>query len=490
MPRKLRSSMGAAPSPTAGGESHTSERSPAASRRWTRSRARDIGLDATDHPRADPEAPAGAALKKRKRVQAAASASAGPVPKKTRLGEGQPPATASTTLASRPLPPRYPPYPTAPVVGGQRILTKKHRKAVFEWMDECRRIAKLSRNQAEIEDIPTLRDEPSDPLTADTVVSSADKAVVLRVARSVVSVSSTKPDGKKVFLCSGFVIDWDGANKCSRILTSSFLVCNIKGELHDPALKLSVCLPNNTITEAQLIFFNVHYGVALLEVVGDFQLQIPSFGSSANYGQDVSVLARDGNMSLMVRHGTISWLDYPMLCYNHFMFLSCDIPKGAAGGPVIDHDGNISGIALDIKPGPVVTSISTIKTCIDMWHQSSRVARPMLGMQLKAVELLDVARREELCLKYNITGGFIVNLVKDDSTAERIGIRRGDVIVFENNCSTLPQLEDYLLSLGWGYLQGTSLTVDLKMEVHNLVDSYKECITFPVEFSESSEEVD
>ena len=43
------------------------------------------------------------------------------------------------------------------------------------------------------EDITTLRDNHRAPLTPDAVVSSQDKAMVLRVARSVVSVSSSKP---------------------------------------------------------------------------------------------------------------------------------------------------------------------------------------------------------------------------------------------------------------------------------------------------------
>ncbi|KAF2918067.1 hypothetical protein DAI22_08g029800 [Oryza sativa Japonica Group] len=436
MPPKLRkrSTGAAARSPATNGEeghtgSKSSETSPAASGRWTRARARDLGFDTTDHPRVsdsaggggrtDRKAPAGAAPKKRKGVSA--STSAGPVPRKT-------------TAAGRKR--RNPPCPSLPP--GQ--CTKLDQR-----------------------DIPTLRDEPRDPLTADAVVSSQDKAMVLRVARSVVSVSSITPDGGLIFQCTGIVFGWDGANKCAKILTSSSVVCDFKGELHDPTLKLSVHLPDNTITEGRLLSFNVHYDVALLEVMGDFQLQVPSFGSSTTYGQDVFALARDENMCLMVRHGKISWLECPMLLNNHYMFLSCDIPEGGSGGPVIDHDGNIIGIVFDNNPGPVVTSITTIRTCVEMWHQFSRVARPILGMQLKAVELLDVSKLEELCLDNNITSGFIVNLVKVDSIAERLGIRRGDVIVFQDSCcSTLPQLEDYLLSLGWGYLQGKSLTVDLK----------------------------
>lgn len=86
-------------------------------------------------------------------------------------------------------------------------------------------------------------------------------------------------------------------------------------------------MPNRTITEGRLLFFNVHYGIALLEVKGDFQLQAPSFGLGINYGQDIFALARDENMSLMARHGTISWLDYPGLLTNPYMFLSCGIPE-------------------------------------------------------------------------------------------------------------------------------------------------------------------
>lgn len=98
MPPKLRkrSTGAAARSPATNGEeghagSKSSETSPAASGRWTRARARDLGFDTTDHPRVsdsaggggrtDRKAPAGAAPKKRKGVSA--STSAGPVPRKT-----------------------------------------------------------------------------------------------------------------------------------------------------------------------------------------------------------------------------------------------------------------------------------------------------------------------------------------------------------------------------------------------------------------------
>uniref|UniRef100_A0A0E0AQR9 Uncharacterized protein n=1 Tax=Oryza glumipatula TaxID=40148 RepID=A0A0E0AQR9_9ORYZ len=187
----------ASPSPGEGGESHTSETNP----------------------------------EKRERIQdqlaAAASAAAptGPVPKKMKSSETT--TAGSTTLASRPLPLRYPPYPTLPP---RNRPTRKYLDSVLEWAKECRRIAKLSQK-----DITTLRD---DPITADAVVTSQDKAMVLRVARSIVSVSSTMPDGGGlVSRCTGVVIGWDGANKRAKILTAASVVSDFNGELHNPALK-------------------------------------------------------------------------------------------------------------------------------------------------------------------------------------------------------------------------------------------------------------
>ncbi|XP_052165250.1 putative protease Do-like 14 isoform X3 [Oryza glaberrima] len=443
--------MASPPSPGEGGQSHTSERNP----------------------------------EKIQDQLAASSSSSAAAAKKRKSSETT--TAGSTTLASRPLPPRYPPYPTLPP--GTRP-TRKYLDSVLDWAKERRRIAKLSK-KAQCKDIPTLRDLPMDPITADAVVTSQDKAMVLRVARSVVSVSSTMPDGGGLISrCTGVVIGWDGANKRAKILTAASVVCDFNGELHNPALKLSVSMPNNTTTEGRLLFYNVHYGIALLEVMGDYKLEVPSFGSGTNYGQVIFALGRGENMSLMVSHGTISWTDYPVLLRNHNMFLSCDIPEGGSGGPVVDHDGNMIGIAFEENPGPVVISIKTIMTCMEMWDQFSRVARPLLGMQLKSVELLDVSIQEELCRDYNITSGFIVSQVLIDSTAEKLGIRRGDVIDFQDiDCSTLSQLEDHLLSLGWGYLKGMHLTADLKVEVHNLFDSYRESITFPVQFTDASKQV-
>ncbi|KAF8660326.1 hypothetical protein HU200_057903 [Digitaria exilis] len=382
---------------------------------------------------------------------------------------------AAPTINIPPLPLRCPPFPKS-----------GKRKAVEEWNAECRRISKLATKDPRRK-FPTVI-EPKDPYTADTVASSRDKALVRNAARSVVNITSIKPDGNTIHsCCTGFIVSWNGTKKCARILTSSATVHGL-GD-HKP--KLHVRLPDNTVIDGQLLFFDEHYDIALLEISSesDLPLQLPSFGSNPNYGQEVFMLARGEESNLMARHGSILWFDgLDFLQYGGSMFLSCDLPRGGTGGPVIDHDGNVIGMAF-IAPKPNILAISTILTCIEMWSRFSHIARPVHGLHLRTVELLEVSLLEAISLHHNIHSGYIVDKVDADSTAERLGIRYGDVIVSFDGLQThtLPQLEDYLLSLGWKFLErsiDSSSLVDLTLEVYDLLGRITRNITLPVEFSD------
>ncbi|XP_051211002.1 uncharacterized protein [Lolium perenne] len=393
-------------------------------------------------------------------------------------------AAGGAIIGTAPLPLRCPPYPKS-----------GKRKDVAMWNRECRRISALAaaaRKKDPRTSLPTVV-KPKDPKTAGSVESPRDKALVRDAARSVVSVSSFAPDGSVIMECSGFVVGWNATSKCARILTST-LIMDIYDDPKPP--KLHVLLPNKTILDGQLLFFNKHYGIALLEVhssESDLPLHVPSFGSSPNYGQEVFVLARGPEESnLMARHGRIRWLEQPEdLDMNYLMLLSCEPPMYSTGGPVVDHDdGRVVGMYSLGGLSCTVFSITTILTCVQMWINFGRIARPAHGLRLRTMELLDVSLQERIFLDHGITRGYIVNHVPAESAAERLGIREGDVIVsFNELCDhTLPQLEDYLLSLGWGFLHrsvGSSpSSVDLKLEVYDLLERTTRSITLPVEFSD------
>ncbi|KAL6651574.1 hypothetical protein ACP70R_010499 [Stipagrostis hirtigluma subsp. patula] len=390
---------------------------------------------------------------------------------------------AAATIAARPLPLRFPPYP-------------KNGKGtdVRNWMKECRRLELVAEDPLAklVEDLPTLR-EPNDPDTAEAVGSSRDKAMVLAAARSIVSVSSVALDGKVICQCTGIVIGWNEANRRARILTCSETVCDM-GRLRDPKPKVHVHLPNKTVSEGQLLFFNVHYDIALLEITADFKFQLPSFGSSPNYGQEVFVLSRDKESFLTVRHGRISWFEKTgIFGRNYHMFLSCELPEGGDGGSVIDHDGNVVGMSFyGWESNTTILAISTMLMCIEMWMKFSRIARPIHGLHLRTMEMMDVSSLETILDDYNIDCGYIVDKVANDTTAERLGIRRGDVIVSfdELGIHTLPKFEDLLLSLGWEFLRrgfDSSAMIDFKLEVYDLLKHSSRTIILPVGFCDSSE---
>uniref|UniRef100_K3ZDD7 PDZ domain-containing protein n=1 Tax=Setaria italica TaxID=4555 RepID=K3ZDD7_SETIT len=307
------------------------------------------------------------------------------------------------------------------------------------------------------DNLPTVV-EPEDPETAESVASSRDKALVRDAARSTVSVSSIALDGKVIDQQTRIVIGWKETKKCARILTSSDIVDGL-----GPNIKLHIGLPNRTILEGQLLFFNKYYDIALLEISSesDLPLQLPSFGSNPNYGQEVFVLARGKDSNLMARHGRVLWFEDPKyLNRNYLMLLSCNTPN-IRSCPT--YSRKRCSMALEDH----ILAISTILTCIEMWMKFSRIARPEHGLSLRTVELLEVSLQAVISLDHNINNGYIVDKVSIGSTAEKLGIRYGDVIVSFDGLrdQALPQLEDYLLSLGWGFLQGStdsSSTVDLK----------------------------
>uniref|UniRef100_A0A0E0DMF4 PDZ domain-containing protein n=1 Tax=Oryza meridionalis TaxID=40149 RepID=A0A0E0DMF4_9ORYZ len=278
-------------------------------------------------------------------------------------------------------------------------------------------------------------------------------------------------DGKEIMQCSGIVVDWNKTSRLATIVTCSAAVC-FDGALVHPNPKLLVHLPNRSTAEGQLLFFNAHYRIALLEALVDSPLEPANFGSSPKFGQKVFTLARDKKSSFFARSGTVLLQDPPFfLKYKYWLSLSSAIELCGTGGPAIDERGN---------------------TCIDMWRRFSRIARPFLRMDLIAFQTLDISHQEEIELEHGITDGFIVDLVCDDSTAGRLGISRGDVIVSYNGLRdfTLHTFEEYLLNLGWGFLESTdpSWTINLELEIFDPVRRTIRGVTFPLGFSDICED--
>ncbi|KAF8658945.1 hypothetical protein HU200_058779 [Digitaria exilis] len=128
-----------------------------------------------------------------------------------------------------------------------------------------------------------------------------------------------------------------------------------------------------SLIEAELLFVSRHYRIALLEIPVDVhtvvpQLKIPSFGSCPNYGEEVFALARDKDLLLMARRGTILQLQHCHMFRSHCLFVDYKLPNCGGGGPVVNRSGDVVGMSFHYDSGiSAILSISTAISCVNMW---------------------------------------------------------------------------------------------------------------------------
>uniref|UniRef100_A0ACD5WFT8 Uncharacterized protein n=1 Tax=Avena sativa TaxID=4498 RepID=A0ACD5WFT8_AVESA len=404
------------------------------------------GLIASDHPASDEEGALGKPMAGNKKTD------------------------AEITLANRWLPLRYPSYPS----------TGKFED-FLKYNNDSKRIRELNKaGYDRTKNLPTWGVE-SDHDTNKASVEFQERDICLEAGESVVAVLSVGPGHDNTRFCSGVIIgcDEDGVGTV-RILTSSGILYDKDDELHSPEQKVSVKLPNGVKQEGHVLYVNIHYNIAILKVCVGSSRTALSFGSMPLYGQRVIALGRN-SFDLFLRGGFISTLERTVLGRTHYMFPKSAQKKGfpliCTGGPVIDENGAMVGIIVCHAPEAAMMSVSIVQICLDMWKNYSCIARPEINMNLRTVQMLPLEKKDKMWCMYNKRSGFVIDGVKYDSTPEKLGIRKGDVIdIVDEKCgSTLPELETYLLLHGLRLLrkmEGLTLMkeLELKIRVHDLVE--------------------
>ncbi|KAM0914034.1 hypothetical protein ACQ4PT_011745 [Festuca glaucescens] len=415
--------------------------------RLTRSRARLLAGEKTEPTEAAQSV--GDSRSKRRKVE---GVSVG----KNRAAEGgkRMLTAEEVVLAARPLPPEEPPYPKSgehsDVVAWINAKDALYSNDNLGDEGSLYNILVLGRGRARV---------TKSVASAASMESMDGRDMIANVARSVVNVSATEPDGK-VLYTTGIIIEYDEIRKRAKILSSSSFMCTKEGMLRHPDQRVLVHLSKHTVVEARVIFFNGHYGISLLDISALFTLVPASLGSGPCYGQNVSVLDREVDHALVVSRGSILCLEYPFFERNHYMFTSYFSHLVCTGGPVIN-------------------------------NSASRIAHPIHHLKLTTVRMLDMVYRDELWSRHSIRSGFIVAEVCPNSTAEKIGIRRGDVIelIDLDHLSTVVELEEFLLNLAWDFLEeklDSSSMIDIKIRVHNIRAKTSVCTILPMGFSDAA----
>ena len=105
------------------------------------------------------------------------------------------------------------------------------------------------------------------------------------------------------------------------------------------------------------------------------------------------------------------------------------LPRGSAGGPLLDADGRLLGVNLLRLDGGLIIAVSVaggLRDTVDRLSRGEEPARPRLGV---AVAPSRVAGRMRRAVGLPERDGVLVRAVEDGSPAARSGIARGDLIV-------------------------------------------------------------
>lgn len=98
---------------------------------------------------------------------------------------------------------------------------------------------------------------------------------------------------------------------------------------------------------------------------------------------------------------------------------------GNSGGPLLNLQGEVVGINVAISGGAenigFSIPVNTIKSAIDQFTQTGKIARPFLGVQYRVLTA-DIAEVR------NLPAGIYIDDVINNSPADDAGLKRGDII--------------------------------------------------------------
>ncbi|HAJ57695.1 MAG: hypothetical protein A2W77_04535 [Nitrospinae bacterium RIFCSPLOWO2_12_39_16] len=241
-------------------------------------------------------------------------------------------------------------------------------------------------------------------------------------------------------LGSGFIIDKDGY-----ILTNNHVI--------ERADKIKVTLGNGKEYDAKVIGIDQKTDIALIKIESKEELPIVRIGDSdmLEVGEWVVAIGNPFGVGQSVTAGIVSAKGRVIGAgpYDDFIQTDASINPGNSGGPLINTKGEVIGIntaiftaggtAGNIGIGFAIP-INVVKPVLKELKEKGVVTRGWLGVMIQKVT-------PEIAKSFNLaeSEGALVGDVVKGSPADKVGIKRGDVIVeFDGkkikNVEDLPKL--------------------------------------------------
>ena len=220
---------------------------------------------------------------------------------------------------------------------------------------------------------------------------------------------------------SGFIINQEGY-----ILTNYHVV---KG-----AQEISVTLSNDVTTTAQIVNYDENQDVAMIKIT-DESVKIPATvelgdSDSLQPGEEVIAIGTplSTELSSTVTKGIISATSRSVAVQSgvtmNLIQTDAAINAGNSGGPLVNTKGEVVGINSSKISGEAVEGIGFSIPINDIKDKIESLSKPILNLGI-SVRTIDEALSKQL----NMEQGLYVVEVTEFSSAEKAGLKAGDIIV-------------------------------------------------------------
>ncbi|MBM45944.1 MAG: hypothetical protein CL458_06770 [Acidimicrobiaceae bacterium] len=268
--------------------------------------------------------------------------------------------------------------------------------------------------------------------TPEVEKTSADrldvKAVLAAVAPTVVQIEVSSEDG--IFgggQGTGFIISADG-----QVVTNAHVV--------EDAVSINVMLSDGTVRTAELVQQDPTRDLAVLKIEGK-DLPAARLGTSAEVEVGDEVLAIGNALGLgdtpSVTTGIISALDRELqLSGNRLTRLiqtDAAINPGNSGGPLVNAKGEVIGVNTAIAGNAegigFAISIDHARPVIETLQTGEVPKRPLLGVNIIDIEMLDDTSREQYNIYEDVEAGIVIVALTEDGAANAAGLQIGEVVI-------------------------------------------------------------
>ena len=278
-------------------------------------------------------------------------------------------------------------------------------------------------------DAETLLDQLTTPEVERTDAGRLDvKAVLAAVAPTVVQIEVSSED--EIFgggQGTGFIISSDG-----QVVTNAHVV--------EGAARINVMLSDGTVKSAELVQQDPTRDLAVLKIEGE-NLRAARLGSSAEVEVGDEVLAIGNALGLgdtpSVTTGIVSALERELqLSGNRLTRLiqtDAAINPGNSGGPLVNAKGEVIGVNTAIAGNAegigFAISIDHARPVIETLQTGEVPKRPLLGVNIIDVEMLDDTSREQYNLYEEVETGVAIVALVEDGAAIAAGLKVGEVVI-------------------------------------------------------------